>query len=628
MCGIAGIISKDSAQITIQSLKSMTDSISHRGPDGEGHWIAANGQVGIGHRRLSIIDLSHEADQPMHYLGRYSIVFNGEIYNYIELRDILLKQGYTFKTQSDTEVLMALYDRHKEDCLKHLDGMFSFVLYDAKENIILCARDRFGEKPFFYSYEKGKHFLFGSEMKCLWAAGLPKEVNHKMLFNYLAYGFLDNPTDLSETFYTNCTRLPHSHFLKLKLDTFEISLQKYYDIDWKQTDTSISEIKAQEKFSELFYTSVKRRLRSDVPVGSSLSGGLDSSLVVCVIDELIKDTKQKQKTFSAVFPGFKKDERQYMDYVLAKINAEAHFVTPSDNEMIRDIEKLTYHQEEPFGSASIYVQYRVMQMAKENNVTVLLDGQGADEILAGYHTYYPHYFKELKRHQPAFYKKEQQAYHDMHTGSDINPSVVSGWKNRLKNNIPIDTAFLRKTFEKYNHLKSPFLNDEFFNAYFKQSFSNSYHFESLNESLYHSTYCKGLQELLRYADRNSMAHSREVRLPFLSHELVDFLFTLPSNFKIKEGWTKWIMRSTFENLLPKEIAWRKDKIGYEPPQKSWMENKNINEKIIESKNKLISAGFISPKMSMQGNSAHGDDKNWKFLMTENLFNTTIPSSND
>ena len=627
MCGIAGIISKDSAQITIQSLKRMTDSINHRGPDGEGHWIAANGQVGIGHRRLSIIDLSHEADQPMHYLGRYSIVFNGEIYNYIELREILLKQGYSFKTQSDTEVLMALYDRHKEDCLKYLDGMFSFVLYDAQENSIFCARDRFGEKPFFYSYEKGKHFLFGSEMKCLWAAGLPKEVNNKMLFNYLSYGFLDNPTDLSETFYTNCTRLQHAHFLQLKLDTFEINIEKYYDIDWKQRNASMSEKEANETFSELFYTSVKRRLRSDVPVGSSLSGGLDSSLVVCVIDELIKGTNQQQKTFSAVFPGFKKDERQYMDYVLSKINAEAHFVTPSDDEMIRDIDTLAYHQEEPFGSASIYVQYRVMQMAKENNVTVLLDGQGADEILAGYHSYYPHYFNELKRQHSAFYKKEMQAYHDMHGRSDINPSVISGWKNRIKNNIPIDTAFLRKTFEKYQHITSPFLNDDFFNAYFKQSFSTTYHFESLNESLYHSAYCKGLQELLRYADRNSMAHSREVRLPFLSHELVDFLFTLPSNFKIKEGWTKWIMRSTFDHLLPTEIAWRKDKIGYEPPQKSWMENKNINEKIIGSKHQLISAGIISSKMSRRNEIAQGDDKNWKLLMTENLFNKSMPPTN-
>jgi asparagine synthase (glutamine-hydrolysing) len=233
----------------------------------------------------------------------------------------------------------------------------------------------------------------------------------------------------------------------------------------------------------------------------------------------------------------------------------------------------------------------------------------------------------LKRQHSTFYKKELQAYHDMHARSDINPSVISGWKNRIKNNIPIDTAFLRKTFEKYQHIKSPFLNDDFFNAYFKQSFSTTYHFESLNESLYHSTYCKGLQELLRYADRNSMAHSREVRLPFLSHELVDFLFTLPSNYKIKEGWTKWIMRSTFDHLLPTEIAWRKDKIGYEPPQKSWMENKNINEKIIGSKHQLISAGIISSKMSRRNEIAQGDDKNWKLLMTENLFNKSMPLTN-
>ncbi|GBL35700.1 asparagine synthetase [glutamine-hydrolyzing] 1 [Filimonas sp.] len=192
MCGIAGIISKDSTPINLQSLKKMTDVISHRGPDGEGHWISADGQVGLGHRRLSIIDLSHEADQPMHYLGRYSIVFNGEIYNYIELREILLKQGYTFKTQSDTEVLMALYDRDGEHCLKLLDGMFAFVLYDAQQNEVFCARDRFGEKPFFYSYEKGKHFYFGSEMKCLWASGIKKEINDRMMFNYLSFGYIEN----------------------------------------------------------------------------------------------------------------------------------------------------------------------------------------------------------------------------------------------------------------------------------------------------------------------------------------------------------------------------------------------------------------------------------------------------
>ncbi|MBP6623842.1 MAG: asparagine synthetase B, partial [Chitinophagaceae bacterium] len=182
MCGIAGIIAKDKNIIRVETLKPMTDIIAHRGPDGDGLWISPNQEIGLGHRRLSIIDLSHEADQPMHYLNRYTIVFNGEIYNYIELKTELLNQGYTFHTQSDTEVLMALFDRDREQCLQLLDGMFSFVLFDAKENIIFCARDRFGEKPFFYSYEKGRHFYFGSEMKCLWAGGIPKEVNPKMLY--------------------------------------------------------------------------------------------------------------------------------------------------------------------------------------------------------------------------------------------------------------------------------------------------------------------------------------------------------------------------------------------------------------------------------------------------------------
>jgi len=205
----------------------MTDVIAHRGPDGEGHWISPNGQVGLGHRRLSIIDLSQEADQPMHFLERYTIVFNGEIYKYMELRTELGKQGYQFRTHSDTEVLMALYDRDKEQCLSLLDGMFSFVLYDAQEQTAFCARDRFGEKPFFYSYEKGSHFLFGSEMKCLWAGAIPKQINNRMLFNYLSYGYIENTQNLSETFYEKCTRLPHSHYIKINLNELSIQIKKY-----------------------------------------------------------------------------------------------------------------------------------------------------------------------------------------------------------------------------------------------------------------------------------------------------------------------------------------------------------------------------------------------------------------
>jgi len=629
MCGISGIISNDPNKVTISLLKKMTDAIAHRGPDGEGHWISYSGEVGLGHRRLSIIDLSREADQPMHYDlpspsgdgedTRYCIVFNGEIYNYIELKESLTSQGYRFKTQSDTEVLMAMYDKYKEKCLDYLDGMFSFVLYDKIENYIFCARDRFGEKPFFYSYKKGEYFLFGSEMKCLWAGGISKEVNNRMLFNYLSFGYMENPQDLSETFYTNCTRLEHGHYLRVDLGSLDLSIHRYYDIDWKNINQGIQLEEAKGKFKELFYTSVKRRLRSDVTVGSSLSGGLDSSLVVCVIDELKKGTAQKQNTFSAVFPGFAKDERKFMDYVIAKTNVEPHFVTPDDGGLIKDIENLSWHQEEPYGSASIYVQYKVMQMAKENNVTVLLDGQGADEILAGYHAYYLPFFNELKKQSKGTYNQQFAKYKELHSNNIINGLTGKTLGDRVRDISPSLVKPIKKLKNDWEQLKNPLFNRDFYSAYKNEIFETpGSNFSTLNESLYSSTMKNGLQQLLRYADRNSMAHSREVRLPFLYHELVEFLFTLPATMKINDGWTKWIMRETF-TILPPEIGWRKDKIGYEPPQKNWMESEEVKRKLIESKIKLIESKIINAQSyGVSANQADINPFSWNLLMAANL----------
>ena len=620
MCGIAGIIAADKNDINIQRLKKMTDIIAHRGPDGEGHWISHNENVGLGHRRLSIIDLSHEADQPMHYMNRYHLVFNGEIYNYPELKEILKKQGYIFTTVSDTEVLLALYDRDKENCLQLLDGMFSFVIYDEKENEIFAARDRFGEKPFYYNYLPGKYFLFGSEMKCLWEAGVEKKVNNQMLYNYLINNSVDNPNDLSETFYENCTSLPHSNYLKLSVADCTLTVKQYYDIDWKNTDHSITTAQAKEKFQELFYTSVQRRLRSDVAVGSSLSGGLDSSLVVAVIDSLKAGTGQRQDTFSAVFPGFKKDERKYIDHVIAATNVNPHFTEPADEGFISSIEKLNWHQEQPYGSASIYVQYCVMQLAKENNVTVLLDGQGADEVLAGYHAYYPEYFKELKKNNRKLYQQELKAYADKYADSEINKNYNSSFANRLKYAAGNTLPSVRKWYHQLKDPSASMLNPDFADAY-KVNYEPQQQFTSLNERLYYSSFKQGLQELLRYADRNSMAHSREVRLPFLYHELVEFIFSLPAHMKINEGWTKWIMRHAFEKDLPAAICWRKDKIGYEPPQQNWMQNESVKSKIIDARQKLMDHNIISK---------HGNNKliqsikknelnNWKFLMASEMF---------
>ena len=623
MCGIAGIISENKARVSVDKLKKMTNIIAHRGPDGDGYWISGNGMVGFGHRRLSIIDLSHDADQPMHYMDRYTIVFNGEIYNYIELKETLHKQGYSFKTSSDTEVLMAIYDRDKENCLCHLDGMFSFVIYDNVSNEIFGARDRFGEKPFYYNYDGKGQFVFGSEMKCLWEAGISNEVNPEMLYNYLNNGFLINPENDSKTFYKYCTKLSHGHYLKMSIITGELTIKKYYDVDPTIQDLEITQEQAETKFRELFYTSVTRRMRSDVTVGSSLSGGLDSSLVVSVIDEIKKGTNQQQNTFSAVFPGYAKDERKYMDHIIGQTNVSPHFITPDDKGMISDIDKLSWHQEEPFGSASIYVQFCVMRLAKEKNVTVLLDGQGADEFLAGYHHFYTPYFNELKKKYTNEYSTELNAYNELHKDNPINSLFKKDLRYHLRTYAPSLIDPLKNIITSFNQKKDPFFSSDFYAENRKKSYTDIVEFDSLNNSLHQSLLRGGMQTLLRYADRNSMAHSREVRLPFLFNELVEFVFSLPSNLKIHNGWTKWIMRSAFKDLMPAEIVWRKDKIGYEPPQKSWMDNKEVKDKIHEGKKILLQNNIISNKEFERPITAGGAlDKNrsWALWMGANLFN--------
>ncbi|HYP51397.1 MAG TPA: asparagine synthase (glutamine-hydrolyzing), partial [Pyrinomonadaceae bacterium] len=418
MCGIAGIVSRK-GKLEQAQVKRMTDAISHRGPDGEGAWINPSGNTALGHRRLAIIDLSESGRQPMFYADkRFSITFNGEIYNYLELRDDLEKRGFKFKSSSDTEVLLALFAEKGEKCLAELDGMFAFAIWDEQEKSLFAARDRFGEKPFYYAIY-GDAFYFASEMKALWAAGVPRAVSNRMLYNYLTAGNMYNPHDLSQTFYEGIFKLKAAHYFFISPQELKIEQARYWNLDYKTVKQNISDGEAAEEFRFLFNESVKRRLRSDVPVGSSLSGGLDSSLVVCTIDRLNAEKRVRQATFSARFPGFAKDEGKFMQAVIERTNAEPHFVYPDDAGLVENLEKLFHHQEEPFGSASIYAQFCVMQLAKENNVTVLLDGQGADELLAGYHPYFEDYFRELAVRDKKTWRREQQAFYDTY-GAKIN----------------------------------------------------------------------------------------------------------------------------------------------------------------------------------------------------------------
>lgn len=630
MCGITGLIKFDRKEIQLIYLKRMSDTIAHRGPDGEGQWISDDNRVGLAHRRLSIIDLTEHGAQPMHYKDRYVITFNGEIYNYIELKEQLIQQGYTFHSDSDTEVLMAMYDQYGVDCLTALDGMFAFALYDKHEQKVFCARDRFGEKPFFYSYTPGEQFVFGSEMKAIHAWKGKPSFNHKMLFNYLAFGYVDNRTDFTDTFYEGILNLPHSSYLILDLQNGNVEVKTY----WKLTASHATEMPADahEKVKELFLKGLQRRMRSDVSVGSSLSGGLDSSLIVCSINEILKRLENtsegarfhnSQKTFSARFPGFARDEGKYMQMVIDKTGVEPHFTYPTQDTLLTEFEKVAYHQEEPFGSASILAQYEVMKLAKEKGVTVLLDGQGADEVFAGYHGYYNVYFRELKKYEPELYQKEIAAYNLLHQHNAVNEKPKATLGQYARRYIPSYVDRLRFIKFYLRQQKNKYFSDDFFNENKKHfvRFHNS--FDRLNDELQYSTMRGDLQSLLRYADRNSMAHSREVRLPFLFHEMVEYVFTLPPTCKIHDGWTKWILRDTFSDVLPEDICWRKDKIGYEPPQKNWMADARFKERVVSATERLVSDGILDKKVLQKRPSEHGTSERgnneWAHLMVAYLY---------
>lgn len=591
----------------------MTDALAHRGPDGEACWTNNSNNVLLGHRRLSIIDLSEAAAQPMHYIDRYSIVHNGEIYNYIELRKELEKEGYSFRTQSDTEVILAAYDHWDDACVEHFDGMFAFAIWDEEEKELFAARDRFGEKPFFYSYD-GANFLFASEMKALWNAGIPRQPNQQMLFNFITIGYVDNPARPEETFYTNIFKLPPASGLYYSIKDKEPDIEKFWDIDMDARNRKINDKEVIEQFDHLLRTSISRRLRSDVAIGTSLSGGLDSSSIVALVNELQirgQTPNNKLSAFSAIFPGFEKDESSFINTVTDKFHLQPSAVFINADDLINDWEKICYHQEEPFGSASIYAQYKVFELAKQHNVTVLLDGQGADETLAGYPKYYKWYWQEL------FMKRKLISSGELKAARQSGIKEDFGVKNIIASLFPDLASVILERQYLVKALRQDDLAKDFVKMQSKEAYySTPAHF-NLNGALYFNCCTHGLGELLRYADRNSMANGREVRLPFLNHELVEFIFSLPAHFKIRQGWTKWLLRSAMQDKLPSEITWRKDKVGFEPPQQQWMQHSTLQEAIQEAKRKMVKEKILKPevldKPVVPLSSHAADNYDWRYL---------------
>ncbi len=621
MCGIAGIYSKfkiDKVQVV-----RMTDAIAHRGPDGAGLWMNDAGNLGLGHRRLSIIDLSDNATQPMHYQDRYVITFNGEIYNYLELKKELIADGFSFNSSSDTEVLIALYAKYKERCLEKLDGMFAFVIYDKQEKKLFGGRDRFGEKPFYYHLDDNKNFVFASELKALFAYGISKTVNREMLANFLLSNYaISNPQSLEQTFYEKIYKLPAASYFTID-DNFNLGIKNYWSIDINATNDKINFNEACEEFRFLFNTSVMNRMRSDVPIGSSLSGGLDSSSIVSTISHQHINHTINQNTFSARFANFEKDEGKYIQYILDQTKCHSHFTWPDGEGFERDFNDLLYFQDEPFPSASIYAQYCVMKKAKEQGVIVLLDGQGADEILAGYEYYLQTYLNQLSFSNSNQLQTEYNYISSQHQNYNFvlpTQSQLADPRISLKDLVKGSLRPIYKLVNpnKYKHLSTVDSKLSLLTADFLERLGTEwkykylYNHENVKNHLWYSVKQHNLEDLLRFSDRNAMAHSREVRLPFLNANLVEFIFTLPIEFLIQKGWTKYILRASMESILPSEIAWRKDKIGYEPPQKKWLETFNFQNRIEVNKQFLIKEGYINKAYHFS------EDHNWSILMSEIL----------
>ncbi len=412
MCGIAGIISPFPSFLQPHRLQAMAAALQHRGPDGEGYWTNEEQTVAFAHRRLSILDLSGSAAQPFHYL-HYTIVFNGEIYNYIELKQELSQRGYHFTTTTDTEVIPAAYDCWGEDCLQHFDGMFAFLLHDNQQHTLFAARDRFGEKPLYYypQYADRGRFqqvVFASEIKALFAAGAPRRLNGTMMLNYLALGYVQNPIQKTATFYSDILSLPPGNCLSINPAGGKIKMRKWYKPVF---DTiSITDNDAIDRFRELLFSSVDRRLRSDVPVGTSLSGGLDSSSILAAIHgQSSKGAQWKNMAFTAGFPNFERDETSQSRAVASAFGIQHYVINPTAGDWLNNWQQLMHQQDEPVQSSSVLVQYLVYKLAKEQGISVLLDGQGADEVLGGYKKHVHWYLQQLLRNDVALFAKEKKS---------------------------------------------------------------------------------------------------------------------------------------------------------------------------------------------------------------------------
>lgn len=561
MCGIAGILSNRSGKEYYSEVEKMTDAIRHRGPDDSG--IFADENICLGHRRLSIIDLSENGHQPMFNDDlTITIVFNGEIFNYIELRD-QLKDKYNFKTDSDTEVIICYYEEYGVECLSYFNGMFAFALWDSKNETLFCARDRFGKKPFYY-YQTENEFIFCSEIKpVLNFPSVKKAYNEKAITEYILYSLQDHSRD---TFFKNIYQLEQGSYalVKKRKGRIEKNSHKYYDINIG----TINHENSPEEFLRLFRDSVRLRLRSDVPVGILLSGGLDSAAVTQAVFDL-SENKREIKLFTAASHEIDVDESPYATIVAKKFGFDHQIIYPDGTQLLEDLKEITLLHEKPVAGTSIFSHYNIIKAINKYNVRVIIHGQGSDELLGGYDNFYNPYLSQfIREFKFCTYLKELKQCSGK---SDLSVSrlFLSSMNKALFKPFTIrrnfDSSLLKSSFRKclvdFKQYKLARISDNVF-----------------TNELYNYMKVNNLPYILQYEDRNSMAFSIESRTPFLDYRLVDYCFNLPAHFKINNGDRKVILKQAMRNRLPDSIIDRQ-KRGFPTPTRKWL--------VQDSKNGII-----------------------------------------
>jgi asparagine synthase (glutamine-hydrolysing) len=605
MCGINAIISKtEKGLVDFTEILELNTALKHRGPDSEGfiafhhnsihtffgkdtqatcinnsfHFsakkpIAELNEPSVflfGHRRLSIIDLSPSGHQPMCDISKaYWITYNGELYNYLELKEELKSLGHTFITNSDTEVIIASYKVWGGDCVKKFNGMFAFILFDEIKKCFFIARDITGVKPLYY-YENNEILYFSSEQKALLKINtLPKIANQKSIYKHLVFnkqGSDENGEEL--TFFENIFAFPKGHSMLYDLNNHKKKLVKYFNIH-EEINNSISKYSEKDIESLIFEkikTAIEIRLRSDVEIGVCLSGGIDSSVISCMIDK-IKQQPSPTQLFTITFPNQKEDESIYAKAVVDKTNGRWRTYTPTKENFLKDIEDLVYSQDIPIISTSTYAQWCVMRLVKEHNIKVVLNGHGADELFGGYPPHWLSYWNEIDKRQ----KKEEQK----NTVFFIDPKMYE-WKQKIKQS-------------QYKIWKTYLSNEKYLNQDFIQQFKNDekelFYFDTLNQHLQTDYFGNTLSAYLKYEDRCGMWHSVESRLPFADdRELMTLMFSIQGKLKLKNSVLKNLLRESTKNILPNTVYNRRDKKGFESPNEAFLQqimanDLNINKKI-------------------------------------------------